>query len=97
MMLYMMNTPETNQVAFESTLAAGAPVTARWTNSFQAYAARAVVVKINHASIRIELVETLIANGRVTHEAGRQFSLPNVFGAGWSVNNCVAPAAEIAS
>jgi hypothetical protein len=75
-----------NQIDFERELVPGAVVLACWTSCYRYYSAKAEVVRVNSASVRIRLVECLTGQG---YSPGREFSLPRFYADRWSVNNGV--------
>lgn len=79
---------------WEFSLKPGDPVEARWTNSYTGYVHPAEVVRVNRKSVRIRLLKDIHVGGRLVYEAGREFSLPRVWSAEWSMNNCVLPRRE---
>lgn len=74
-------------VAWERDLVVGDEVDARWTCSYRSYGCRARVVRLNGASVRIELLEAIGSE----YAAGRKFSLPRRTAATWSPSNAVYP------
>ena len=78
------------QLDFEEGLKVGDVVLARWTNSYNYYAARATVRKINAKSLRVILEEPIDG-----YPEGWEILLPrqaDIFGAArWSVNNGAFP------
>jgi len=56
---------------------------AHWTNSYNLYKAKAKIVKINLATIRVELLETI--NG---YPEGKILVIPLGFNQCYSENNC---------
>ena len=83
---------------WESNLKPGDVVTARWTNSYNQWEARAEVVRVNGSSMRVRLVETLYSGTpqRMTYPVGHEIVLPRcvIQSRTWSQNNCAEPIAE---
>jgi hypothetical protein len=83
-----------NRFEWENTLTPGTEVVARWTNNFSYWHARAEIVRVNRASVRVRLVEAIFgAQGQVIYPAGREIVVPRcvISARTWSINNCVAP------
>lgn len=89
-----MTGTETNSVIdFESKLAPGTKVLARWTNSYSYYAAPATVTKVNGKSVLVAIDESILgAKGNTIYPAGNKIKCPLFFGDTWSANNRVEPA-----
>ena len=85
--------PKSNSRAyaeFDSTLALGDLVHARWTHSHSAYAAPATIVRLNAKSVRVQLQRAVKAHYG-TWIMGHVLTLPRCTGDRWSLNNGVFP------
>ena len=86
-----MTAPEI--IAFESSLAPGAPVTVRWTNSGRFFAVPGRVARVNAKSIAVSLEA---APSGTSYEPGQSINVPRFPARKWSTHNCVVPAGEFA-
>lgn len=80
--------------AFDRSLEPAQIVQVRWTNCGRYYEARATVVRINGASVRVRLEEDVgdwSDESRVAYPLGREIRVPRVLAADWSYNNGVFP------
>ncbi len=72
-----------SHLAFETALAPGMKVEARWTNCHNYYGEPAEIVRVNRSSVRVRVLAGYLA--------GRETSMPRMFGNKWSANNGVFP------
>lgn len=79
---------------WDTTIAIGVEVEARWTNCNREYAARAVIAKINRASVRVSLAEPVLdprESERLCYPEGHSIVAPRPLAGTWSWKNCYLP------
>lgn len=87
----MDTTSERDYFRLDAALKPGDTVQARWTNCHSYWSAKATVVRVNRASLRVRLAESITVGAEVFYAEGREIVLPrpgfHSGGAKWSVNN----------